>query len=151
MEFHDWAMVLDPGTDMAGPIIIAIDEVQSFTAAVDTPLAKPLQGLHDQNQHIGPGLPLTLVLVGLGDTAANAETLGLTRTEHAHEISALSASEVSSLMTGFAIISVWTPPGGTRCRWYNWQNPAKAGRAIFTLPCWRLVLLLWSRMESLIM
>jgi len=101
MEFHDWVMALDPGTGMTGPIIIAIDEAQRFTAAVDTPLAKLLQGLHDQNQHIGPGLPLTLVLAGLGDTAANAETMGLTRTEHVHEISALSASEVSSLMTGF--------------------------------------------------
>lgn len=57
---------LDAGAGITCPVTIAIDEAQRFTDNKDTSLAKLLQGLHDNFAD----LPFTLVLAGLGDTAA---------------------------------------------------------------------------------
>ncbi len=95
--FRDWVRGLDPGAGIIGPIIIAIDEAQRFELGMMDPLAKILQGLHDNSTY----LPLTLVLAGLSDTADRAAAMGLTRGLTVHTVGALSDDDVWSLMNDF--------------------------------------------------
>ncbi len=94
--FRDWVRdTTDNG--LQGPIIIAIDEAQRLRYPDTHPVAKVLQGLHDNTT----GLPLTLGLAGLGDTDARAMDMGLTRGKRRHAIGGLTAPEVTTLFTGF--------------------------------------------------
>ncbi len=89
---RDWVQdATDKG--LQGPIIIAIDEAQRLRYPDTHPVAKVLQGLHDN----AGGLPLTLVLAGLGDTDAQATDMGLTRGKTLHAIGALDPDEVTEL------------------------------------------------------
>ncbi len=56
------------------PVVLAIDEAQRFDHDRKHPIAKLFQGLHD-----GSGLPIALVLAGLGDTEHSAGRMDLTR------------------------------------------------------------------------
>ncbi len=91
VAFRDWVCRATGG--LAGPIIIAIDEAQRLRYPDAHPVAKVLQGLHDNTT----GLPLTLVLAGLGDTDAQATDMGLTRGKTRHAIGALDPDEVTEL------------------------------------------------------
>ncbi len=83
-----------PPERWARPVIVAIDEAQNIRPDKHAPPALFLQGIHNGRT----GLPLTLVLAGLGDTADRATKLGLTRGTVIHGIGSLAAEEVSSFM-----------------------------------------------------
>jgi len=76
------------------PVIVAIDEAQNLPPDSNTPLGRVLRGLHGA----GAGLPLTLVLAGLGDTSDRANEIGLTRGKRIHDIGALAPDEVTAFM-----------------------------------------------------
>ncbi len=78
----------------ARPVIVAIDEAQNMPPDTNTPLRRVLRGLHGAS----PGLPLTLVLAGLGDTPDRASEIGLTRGSRIHDIGALAPDEVTAFM-----------------------------------------------------
>ena len=95
--FARWVRAGSVNQDLAGPVIIAIDEAQRFSQREDSPLARLFQGLHDGTS----GLPLTLVLAGLGDTERKASEMGLTRVSNVHGIGRFGTIEVRELMPGF--------------------------------------------------
>ena len=95
--FTRWVRAGSVNRDLAGPVIIAIDEAQLFSQREDSPLARLFQSLHDGTS----GLPLTLVLAGLGDTERMASEMGLTRVTKVHGIGRFGAIEVRELMPGF--------------------------------------------------
>ncbi len=101
MAFRDWVRDLKSGLfaqrGLRGAIIIAIDEAQRLKGSGATPVAKVLQGIHDNTT----SLPLTLVLAGLGDTEVRATDMGLTRGKALHHIAALTAAEVADLTKGW--------------------------------------------------
>ena len=78
-------------------VIVAIDEAQNLPAHPNTPTEILLRALHEGQT----GLPLTLVLTGLGDTVDHAANMGLTRGLTIHMIEALETDDVTQLMTGF--------------------------------------------------
>ncbi len=78
-------------------VIVAIDEAQNLPAHPNTPTGILLRALHEGQT----GLPLTLVLTGLGDTVDHAANMGLTRGLTIHMIEALETDDVTQLMTGF--------------------------------------------------
>ncbi len=57
------------------PVVLAIDEFQTIGSDDQAPVAKLLLSLHEANY----GLPVMLVLAGLGDTVDRAMELGLSR------------------------------------------------------------------------
>lgn len=73
------------------PIIVAVDEAQSLRGGEDTAYARFIQSIHSASS----GLPLTLVLAGLGDTADRAREMDLTRGLQIHDIGCLTKPEVS--------------------------------------------------------
>ncbi len=85
-----------PPQRWARPVIVAIDEAQKLRRDRHAPPALFLQGVHNGET----GLPLTLVLAGLGDTAGRVADMDLTRGTVIHEIGSLGAGEVSSFMSG---------------------------------------------------
>ena len=86
-----------PPSDWRGPVILAVDEAQNLPPDKQTPAAQLLRGIHEAD----PGLPLTLVLAGLGDTPDVAGRMGLTRVLAQHPLGGLSGEETEELMTGF--------------------------------------------------
>jgi len=96
-SFREWLQYND--LEPSAPIIIAIDEAQNFRRDPEDPLAKLLQEIHLGST----GLPVTLVLAGLGDTCAAADRMGLTRipAEQTHNIGRFPQSDVDTLMLGF--------------------------------------------------
>ena len=86
-----------PPQKWQAPVIVAVDEAQNVGGDRFSLQGVFLQGFHTASD----GLPLTLVLAGLGDTQARAMKLGLTRGLDIHEIGALSETEPNDLMTGF--------------------------------------------------
>jgi len=95
-----------PGSWKA-PVIIAIDEAQRFRGGPETTHARFLHGPHDGRT----GLPLTLVLAGLGDTDARAGEMDLTRGRTIHGIGCLEPRDVPSLMTAFCLKFGMEPSG----------------------------------------
>ncbi len=83
-----------PKRECLGPIIVAVDEAQRFAGDQTTPEARFLQAIHDGTT----GLPLTLVLAGLSDTAARARQMQLTRSIAVHEIRGLESTEPGTFM-----------------------------------------------------
>lgn len=80
-------------------VIVAIDEAQRFIPEPISNHAMFLQAIHDSKL----GLPLTLVLAGLGTTDERARKMDLTRGKQLHPIGALSAREALECMTCFCI------------------------------------------------
>ncbi len=87
-----------PPQKWARPVILAIDEAQNLLPDSNLPESTVLQGLHN-----GCGLPVTLVLAGLGDTQARATEIGLTRIppDQRHNVGGLDQEHVRALMSGF--------------------------------------------------
>ncbi len=79
------------------PLIVAVDEAQRLPRDPDSPAANFIQSIHDA----AFGLPLTLVLAGLGDTPDVAGRMGLTRGLRQHPVGGLSAEETEELLRGF--------------------------------------------------
>ena len=85
---------LHPPNKWKAPVIVTIDEAQRFDGGRFTAHARFLQAIHDNKQ----GLPLNLVLAGLGDTAARASAMELTRGRKVHEIGSLTPEEAGEFM-----------------------------------------------------
>ncbi len=94
--FRVWVESWAGPQGLPAPVILAIDEAQRLKRTDEDPLAKLLQSVHDGDT----GLPVTLVLAGLGGTLDAARAMGLTRVRH-HEIGALAPEETRALMIGF--------------------------------------------------
>ncbi|MCY4242691.1 MAG: ATP-binding protein [Rhodobacter sp.] len=99
------------------PVILAIDEAQSLTPGhIPPPAINVLQGLHGG----AAGLPITLVLAGLGDTVAVANNIGLTRipSGQIHNIGSFRQFDIAALRVGFGekfgIPLKHLPPDGMR-------------------------------------
>ena len=86
-----------PATAWNAPVIAAVDEAQNLPAGETMPTALFLQSIHNATS----GLPLTLVLAGLGDTQDRAQEMGLTRGLKLYEVGRLSVEETDELMRGF--------------------------------------------------
>ncbi len=86
-----------PPEEWGAPVMVAVDEAQNLPPGPHSPPAIFLRGIHDADT----GLPLTLVLAGLGDTAHRAKELGLTRGLTLHEVGPLTEGESRNLMAGF--------------------------------------------------
>ena len=100
--FARWAAGWNsPGDTRQGkwdfPLIVAIDEAQRLLPDHRSPEAAFIQSIHDA----AFGLPLTLVLAGLGDTPDVAGKMGLTRGLTQHPVGGLSDAETGELMRGF--------------------------------------------------
>ena len=87
-SLYDVAL-LHPSDKWKAPVIVAVDEVQRLFGSPHTPEARFLQAIHDGST----GLPLTLVLGGLSDTAARAGQMQLTRIRNIHQIAGLAVSD----------------------------------------------------------
>ena len=86
-----------PATTWNAPLIAAVDEAQNLPAGETMPTAIFLRSIHNATS----GLPLTLVLAGLGDTQDRAQKMGLTRGLKLNEVGRLSVEETDELMRGF--------------------------------------------------
>ena len=100
--FARWAASWNsPGDTRQGkwdfPLIVAIDEAQRLPPDPRSPEAAFIQSIHDA----AFGLPLTLVLAGLGDTPDVAGKMGLTRGLTQHPLGGFSDEETSELIRGF--------------------------------------------------
>ncbi len=94
-----------PAGKWQGPVIVCVDETQNLTGGKDTPHASFLQAVHEGRS----SLPLSLVAVGLSDTADVLDGMGLTRLS-VHPLGGLSTqpdpdrdgyTEVMDLMLSF--------------------------------------------------
>ena len=89
------------------PLILAIDEAQNLRPS-NTEAADLLQAVHEAEA----GLPLTLVLAGLGDVPDRAEKMGLTRAS-ARPLGGLEPLEAVRLMGSFCgHFRIGRPDGG---------------------------------------
>ena len=79
------------------PVIVAVDEAQALPGPAHEPHALFLQGIHNAVK----GMPLSLVLAGLGDTREAAHEMDLTRGTTIHEVDGLDAADCATLMQGF--------------------------------------------------
>ena len=86
-----------PGRKWPRPVILAVDEAQNLPSDKHTPAGQLFRGIHEADT----GLPLTLVLAGLGDTPDVAGKMGLTRGLTQHPVGGLSDAETDELMRGF--------------------------------------------------
>ena len=86
-----------PRARWTAPVIVAVDEAQRLPGDATKPHALFLQGIHDADA----GLPLTLVLAGLGDSEERANAMSLTRGLTVHEIGGLTPKDSAGLMQGF--------------------------------------------------
>ncbi len=86
-----------PGGKWPRPVILAVDEAQNLPSDRHTPAGRLFRGIHGA----ASGLPLTLVLAGLGDTPEMAGRMGLTRGLTLHPVGGLSGAETEELMRGF--------------------------------------------------
>ncbi len=85
------------GREWRGPVILAVDEAQRLSPDMHASAGLLFCGIHDS----ASGLPLTLVLAGLGDTPEMAGRMGLTRGLTLHPVGGLSGAETEELMRGF--------------------------------------------------
>ena len=93
------------------PLIVAVGEAQRLPHDPRSPQAVFIQSIHDA----AFGLPLTLVLAGLGDTPDRAGRMGLTRGLKQHPLGGLSGEETEQLMRGFcARFGIETSGAGDR-------------------------------------
>ena len=79
------------------PVIVAVDEAQRLPGPMHAQHALFLQGIHDADS----GLPLNLVLAGLGDTRDAANAMDMISGLTIHEIGGLEAGESATLMRDF--------------------------------------------------
>ena len=79
------------------PLIVAVDEAQRLPPGPHSPAARFIQSVHDASL----GLPLTLVLAGLGDTPEAAGRMGLTRGLKQHPLGGFTEQETDELLRGF--------------------------------------------------
>jgi len=79
------------------PVIMAIDEAQRSILGPDAPGTALLQELYD-NSH---NLPISVLFVGLGNTADRIDTLGLSRVTRIRTLGGLSREEARTLMLKF--------------------------------------------------
>ncbi len=79
------------------PVIVAVDEAQNLPAEKNTPLGHFFRGIHNGRT----GLPLTLVLAGLGDTGTVANQIGLTRGLKIRQLGCLDSGDSGKLMRRF--------------------------------------------------
>ncbi len=86
-----------PPEKWGAPVIIAIDEAQRLEGSAQLPHAQILQAIHDADC----GLPLILLLAGLGDTQVHAHAMGLTRGNTVHSVECLESKDVETLMLDF--------------------------------------------------
>ncbi len=86
-----------PGGEWPRPVILAVDEAQNLPSDKHTPAGQLFRGIHEA----AFGLPLTLVLAGLGDTPDVAGRMGLTRGLRQHPVGGLSAEDTEELLRGF--------------------------------------------------
>ncbi|MYB33590.1 MAG: ATP-binding protein [Gammaproteobacteria bacterium] len=86
-----------PGEKWQRPILLAIDEAQNLSPDRNSPHGLVLRAIHDGDT----GLPITLVLAGLGDTRSRIADMGLTRISptQQHSIGPLSAEETAEFMS----------------------------------------------------
>ncbi len=92
---HIWELAsLFPPSKWKAPVILAIDEAQTFSGGMEMPHAGFLRSIHNSDTN----LPLLLVLAGLGDTAARASQMNLTRGKEIHEIGSLEPDEAGTFM-----------------------------------------------------
>jgi len=80
-----------------GPVIVCVDEAQNLPRTRHEPHALFLQGIHGGLS----GLPLSLVLGGLGDTNDVAIGMGLTRPDNVWPLGGLSPDESFHLVLSF--------------------------------------------------
>jgi len=93
----DALVARSPPAKWRSPVIIAIDETQRLGDSTQVPHAQILQAVHDADC----GLPLVLLLAGLGDAQAHAHAMGLTRGNTVHPVECLEPKEVESLIRDF--------------------------------------------------
>jgi len=86
-----------PPDQWVRPVIVAVDEAQNLPTEKNTPLGHFLRGIHNGRT----GLPLTLVLAGLGDTEAVANEIGLTRGLEIRHLGCLDSGDSCRLMRRF--------------------------------------------------
>ncbi|MCY3995467.1 MAG: hypothetical protein OXF07_04955 [Rhodobacter sp.] len=77
------------------PVILGIDEAQNLPRDPNAPHGLMFRSLHGG----AAGLPITLVLAGLGNTGAVASDMGLTRGRTDHNIGAMSEDEAQRCIT----------------------------------------------------
>jgi len=100
-----------PPSRWARPVIVAVDEAQNLPPDRNSAPGLFLQGIHNG----GTGLPLALVLAGLGDTPDRAVQLGLTRGRTDHAVGRLGTGDMAGAMRGFCRRFGVDPAGhGTR-------------------------------------
>ena len=86
-----------PLSKWKAPVILAIDEAQTFSGGMETPHVGFLRSIHNSDTN----LPLLLVLAGIVDTAAWASQMNLTRGKEIHEIGSLEPDEVGEFILAF--------------------------------------------------
>ena len=107
------------------PVIVAVDEAQVLPGPMHAPHALFLQGIHDADS----GLPVSLVLAGLGDTRDAANAMDMISGLTIHEIGGLEAGESATLMRDFCRHFGIDPEGYEVRLDALAVCPAKAGRA----------------------
>lgn len=87
-----------PGEKWERPVLLAIDEAQNLPPDRNSPHGLVLRALHDGDT----GLPITLVLAGLGDTKSRIADMGLTRISptQQHSIGGFPVEETTEFMVG---------------------------------------------------
>ena len=86
-----------PREEWEAPVIVAVDEAQALPGDMTAKHALFLRGIHNAVR----GLPLSLVLAGLGNTRDAAHQMDLTRGTTIHEVGGLSTEESAGLMVDF--------------------------------------------------
>ena len=79
------------------PVVLAIDEFQNIGSSEQSPVSRLLQALHEASC----GLPVMLVLSGLGNSPDQARKIGLTRGLAVTGIGCLSEEEARALVRGW--------------------------------------------------
>ncbi len=120
---------LFPPERWQAPVILAIDEAQSFEGGRSTH-AGFLRSIRNSDSN----LPLLLVLAGLGDTAAQASAMDLTKGKEVHEIGSLDPEDAGEFMLTYCR-RYGIDPRGTKKGLWNWRPRVKGGHVICILHC----------------
>jgi len=112
LAHREWSGLEDlrnilPPDQWARPVIVAVDEAQNLPTEKNTPLGHFFRGIHNGRT----GLPLTLVLAGLGDTEAVANQIGLTRGLEIRHLGCLDSDDSGRLMRRFCRHFCMDPEG----------------------------------------
>ncbi len=86
-----------PGENWTSVVILAVDEIQRLPPDKDRDHALLLRNIHDA----ATGLPLTLVLAGLGDTQSMIRSMGLTHGLSPYSLGCFSVEERHELTDGW--------------------------------------------------